>query len=76
MGNTSKKILQFPAPHEEPSAATVFFQIGSTRFAIHWSIEEPPPAEPPLRLVPKATKTTNGLYSPESFGAKPEYFKP
>jgi hypothetical protein len=56
MKNPNKKILQFPAPKGEPFPTTVFFQVGSTRFAIHMHIEELPPAEPRPRLVSQDKK--------------------
>lgn len=68
MKNRNQNILQFPTPQEEPFPTTVFFQIGSTRFAIHMHIENLPPAEPRLRLVPKADTTTKHTSSPESTG--------
>lgn len=41
-----RKVLQFPKPPEQPKASTITVQIGSERFAIHWQIEELPPAAP------------------------------
>ena len=44
MEKSQKNVLPFPKPPEEP--ATIVVQIGSDRFAIHWEIEELPPAVP------------------------------
>ena len=49
MKNSHKSVLPFPAAPEEPAASTIVVQIGNDRFAIHWEIEELPPAAP---LVP------------------------
>jgi len=48
MKNRQKKVLQFPTPHQEPGASTIVIQIGGERFAIHWEIEDLPPAAPLL----------------------------
>ena len=63
MKDTNKKILQFPKPPDEIMGTTAFFQVGSTRFAIHWSIQHLPPAKPMLRLVPRAKDTTGPIRS-------------
>ena len=44
----SRKVLPFPKPPEEPGAQTIICQIGDERFAIHYEIEDLPPAAPPL----------------------------
>jgi hypothetical protein len=41
-------VLPFPIPPEEPLASTIVVQIGNERFAIHWEIEDLPPAAPLL----------------------------
>jgi hypothetical protein len=46
MKNRQKKVLPFPKPPGKPLASTLIVQIGSDRFAIHWEIEELPPALP------------------------------
>jgi len=46
MKNSHKSVLPFPAAPEEPAASTIVVQIGNDRFAIHWEIEELPPAAP------------------------------
>jgi hypothetical protein len=38
--------LPFPTPPAEPLDATIIVQVGEDRFAIHWEIEELPPASP------------------------------
>ena len=48
MKNNQKKVLQFPKPPEEPEAQTIVCQIGNERFAIHYEIEDLPPAAPVL----------------------------
>ena len=42
----SQKVLQFPKPPEQPGAQTIICQIGDERFAIHYEIEDLPPAAP------------------------------
>ena len=44
MKNSQKKVLPFPKPPEEPGAQTIVCQIGDERFAIHYEIEDLPPA--------------------------------
>jgi hypothetical protein len=46
MKNSQKKVLPFPKPPEKRENSTIVVQIGSDRFAIHWEIEELPPAAP------------------------------
>lgn len=49
MKKTKNKILHFPTP-KEPTSQTIVCQIGRERFAIHFEIEDLPPAAPPLLL--------------------------
>ena len=59
MTQSKKNVLPFPAPPQEPAASTIICQIGNERFAIHWKIEELPPASRLLvvkRVVPNRTK--------------------
>jgi hypothetical protein len=44
MKNHSKKVLSFPRPPAKPENSRIVVQIGKERFAIHWEIEELPPA--------------------------------
>ena len=44
MKNRQKKVLEFPKLPEEPGARTIVCQIGDERFAIHYEIEDLPPA--------------------------------
>jgi hypothetical protein len=46
MKKRQKNVLPFPKPAEEPAPSTIVVQIGKDRFAIHWEVEELPPAEP------------------------------
>jgi hypothetical protein len=46
-----RRVLQFPAPTEEPASSRIVVQIGKERFAIHWEIEEMAPAVPPVLLT-------------------------
>jgi hypothetical protein len=46
MKDSHKKVLSFPKPPEEPGAQTIICQIGNERFAIHYEIEDLPPAAP------------------------------
>ena len=55
MKNNQKKVLPFPKPAEEPVNAPIVVQIGGERFAIHYEIEDLPPA-PPLLLWKRAAK--------------------
>lgn len=50
----SQKILPFPKPPEDPGAQTIIFQIGNERFAIHYEIEDLPPAAPLLQWKQRA----------------------
>ena len=76
MKDTNKKILQFPTPPDETMGTTAFFQVGSTRFAIHWSIQHLPAAKPMLPLVPRAKDTTGPIRSIKSAPEAPEGLKP
>jgi hypothetical protein len=49
MRNREKKVLPFPEPPEEPANSPIVVQIGNERFAIHYEIEDLPPA---ARLLP------------------------
>jgi len=57
MKDSQKKVLQFPEPLEELGAQPIICQIGPERFAIHYRIEDLPPAAPllPWRRDKKAT---------------------
>jgi hypothetical protein len=48
MKNSQKKVLLFPKAPEEPAASMIVVEIGNERFAIHWEMEELPPAAPLL----------------------------
>jgi hypothetical protein len=48
MKNHRKKVLPFPKPPEEPANLPIVVQIGNERFAIHYEIEDLPPAAPLL----------------------------
>ena len=52
------KVLEFPKPPEEPGAQTIVCQIGNERFAIHYEIEDLPPAAPLLLWKRGAKKAT------------------
>jgi hypothetical protein len=56
--NRPKKVLPFPPPAEEPLASTIIVQIGNDRFAIHWKIEELPPASPLVARKRRTQKAT------------------
>ena len=58
MKNSQKKVLSFPKPPEEPGAQTIVCQIGNERFAIHYEIEDLPPAAPLLPWRRGAKKAT------------------
>ena len=58
MKNNPKKVLPFPKPEEQPLSSTIVVQIGKERFAIHWEIEELPPAAPLARWKHVAKRTT------------------
>jgi hypothetical protein len=46
MKNRQKKVLEFPKPPQESGARTIVCKIGDERFAIHYEIEDLPPAAP------------------------------
>jgi hypothetical protein len=48
MKNSQKKVLPFPEPREEPGNSPIVVHIGDERFAIHYEIEDLPPAAPLL----------------------------
>lgn len=50
----SQKILPFPKPPKEPGAQPIICQIGGERFAIHYEIEDLPPAAPLLQWTQRA----------------------
>ena len=58
MQNGQKNVLLFPKAPEEPAASTIVVQIGSERFAIHWEVEELPPAAPLVLWKRGAEKAT------------------
>src|ERR1700675_3915357 len=47
MRKRQKKVLPFPKPSEDPAVRTITIQVGRESFAIHWELEELPPAVPP-----------------------------
>jgi hypothetical protein len=47
MKKNEKKLLLFPPPKPGPVDNTVIVQIGVSRFAIHFEIEDLPPLLPP-----------------------------
>ena len=59
MTKIKKKVLSFPRPPEEPVGSIIIFQVGNDRFAIHWEIEQLPPATPLVRLKRLAKKETS-----------------
>jgi hypothetical protein len=69
MKNRQKKVLPFPTPPEEPVASTIIVQVGKDRFAIHWEIEELPPASPVVlwrqRVKKAALKIVERMYEPK-----------
>ena len=56
--NSQKKVLPFPTPLEELENSTVTIRIGNERFAIHFEIEDLPPAAPLLFLKRAAKKAS------------------
>jgi hypothetical protein len=52
MKNRKNNLLPFPEPPQEPGTSTIVVQIGSERFAIHFEIEDLPPAEAPVSATP------------------------
>ena len=61
MKNRQKKVLEFPKPPEEPGARTIVCQIGDERFAIHYEIEDLPPAAPPIPWKPGTKKAAQKI---------------
>jgi hypothetical protein len=63
MKKKSTKILPFPPPPPEPGSNTIIAQIGSSRFAILFEIEDLPPAlptpPPQLLLLKQPAKKRN-----------------
>jgi hypothetical protein len=61
--NRQNKILLFPKPPEQPQASTITVQIGNERFAVHYEIEDLPPAGLPTRIgfVSPSPKRNQGL---------------
>ena len=53
MKTRKQKVLPFPTPPQE-RAASIICQVGSQRYAIHYQIEDLPPARP-LSLLEEAT---------------------
>ena len=49
----NEKVLPFPKPREEPEGSTIIVRIGTDRFAIHYEIEDLPPAAPLLWWKPE-----------------------
>jgi hypothetical protein len=54
MRNSQKKVLPFPTRPEELETQTIICQIGGERFAIHYEIEDLPPAAPGLQWKQRA----------------------
>ena len=50
MKDSQKKVLSFPKPPKDPGLQTIVCQIGGERFAIHYRIEDLPPAAPVLQF--------------------------
>ena len=60
--NRSKNVLQFATPLRERGPSPITVQIGNERFAIHYQIEELPPAAP-MRLAKRApTKSSLKIF--------------
>jgi len=60
MKKKGRKVLAFPAPREEAGPSPVIVQVGRERFAIHFEIEDLPPAVPPIPLKRASHKETPG----------------
>ena len=58
MKKRQKRVLPFPKPTEEPAPSRIVVQIGRDRFAIHWEIEELPPAAPVALLKRQGKQAT------------------
>jgi len=52
----NKKVLPFTRPAKEPAPSTIICQIGNERFAIHWQVEDLPPAKPMTRINKKGER--------------------
>jgi hypothetical protein len=61
MKNSQKKVLPFPEPPEELANSPIVVQIGNQRFAIHYEIEDLPPAAPLLQWRHPAKKATASI---------------
>jgi hypothetical protein len=64
--NRQKKVLLFPKPPEQPQDQTMTIQVGNQRFAIHYEIENLPPAPLPELVVRRspARPTRIGVVTP------------
>jgi hypothetical protein len=58
MKNRQQMVSPFPKPLDEPAASTIVVQIGKDRFAIHWEMEELPPAAPTVRMKQRGKQAT------------------
>jgi hypothetical protein len=58
MKNRKNNVLPFPKPPQELGTSTIVVRIGSERFAIHFLIEDLPPAGSPVLRTPKSKKAT------------------
>ena len=56
MKKSEKKVVPFPTPQRELATSTIICQIGNERFAIHFEVEDLPPAAPLQRLKPPTRK--------------------
>jgi hypothetical protein len=62
MKNSPNKVLLFPAPPQEAESSPIIVQIGGDRFAIHFQIQDLPPA-PPLLLRTRGPGRANAKTS-------------
>jgi hypothetical protein len=58
MKNRPRKVLSFTTPPEEPVTSPIIVQIRNDRFAIHWEIEDLPPAPPLVAWTRRTQKAT------------------
>ena len=58
MKNRTNNVLPFPKPLQEVGTSTIVVQIGSERFAIHFEIEDLPPAGSAVPRTPESKKAT------------------
>ncbi len=58
MKKRQKKVLLFPKPPEQLQGETMTIQIGNQRFAIHYEIENLPPAPLPELVVRRSPALT------------------